>query len=139
VTVYLIHLNEPLKHARHYLGYTDDLVGRILEHGDTTWLRYDEPIILEDGRKCTGEKRGNGAKFMGAVNAAGIHYQLARTWEGEGATRSFERRLKNQKNTWRLCPICNPQSAYRHMRLEDECQLILFPTTIQNANVVETQ
>jgi hypothetical protein len=31
-TVYLIHLDRPLAHARHYLGSTDDLERRLHEH-----------------------------------------------------------------------------------------------------------
>jgi predicted GIY-YIG superfamily endonuclease len=91
MTVYLLHLKTPMHHARHYLGWTDDLVGRMLLH-------------LE----------GNGARFTQVCVERGITFALVRTWEGEGATRSFERQLKNCKHTPRLCPVCNPDGAWNH-------------------------
>jgi len=128
MSVYLIHLEKPLARgvspdgqalkAGHYIGYTEDLVGRILDHGDTTWEPLDEPVTLEDGRICTGAKHGPGATFMGVANTRGIGYELARTWEGPGADRMFERRLKNYKNAPRLCPVCDPERALERMRLE---------------------
>jgi len=79
--VYLIHFNVPYKHARHYLGSCDDLQARLARH-----------------------KAGNGARLMEVVKNAGITWQLARTWEGG---KGKERELKRQKNSPRLCPICN--------------------------------
>lgn len=79
-TVYLIHFDRPLAHARHYLGYTDNLIERLERH-----------------------RQGNGARLMQVIKELGISWRLARTWDGE---RALERRLKNQKNGPRLCPIC---------------------------------
>lgn len=125
MTVYLIHLNQPLDRgvsprgkalkAGHYIGWTDDLVNRILEHGDTTWTPLESPIITEDGRKITGKKHGPGAKFMGVVNFKSIPYQLARTWDG--LDQSWEKRVKRYHKAWKLCPICNP-TALNLMKLE---------------------
>jgi predicted GIY-YIG superfamily endonuclease len=53
--VYLIHLDQPLAHARHYIGFTDDLERRLHEH-----------------------QQGNGAKMLAAVARAGISWRLAR-------------------------------------------------------------
>ena len=72
-TVYLLHFSEPYYHARHYLGYTNNLEARIERH-----------------------KAGNGSPLVAAVVAAGIGVELARTWNGD---RHLERRLKNRKNT----------------------------------------
>lgn len=80
-TVYLLHFDRPYKHARHYLGYTDDLDQRIEAH-----------------------RNGNGARLVEVVMQAGIGFTVARTWDGD---RDLERRLKNQHNGPRLCPICN--------------------------------
>ena len=88
-TVYLIHLDRPLAHARHYLGSTDDLERRLHEH-----------------------EQGNGSKMLAAVARAGITWQLARTWPGD---RAWERRLKRYKKSKRLCPIC---SASAHGRMQ---------------------
>ena len=136
--VYLFHLEKPLSRgvsakgkqlqAGHYIGITKDLVGRILDHGDSTWEPLDEPVTLEDGpavphplrgkRIRTGTKHGNGSTFLAVCNARGIAYELVRTWSGPGVDRTFERRLKNLKNSPKLCPVCNPDSAMKWMRLE---------------------
>lgn len=79
-TVYLLHFDAPFRHARHYCGWTADLANRLRDHHD-----------------------GRGAKLLAAVNAAGIEWQLARTWKG---TRALERRLKRQGGASRRCPLC---------------------------------
>lgn len=84
-TIYLLHFNTPFKHARHYLGYTPDLDSRLADHA-----------------------AGRGARLTQVIAEQGITFQLARTWDG---TRADERRLKNQKNAPRLCPLCNPKQA----------------------------
>lgn len=81
-TVYLIHFERPYQHARHYIGWTEDLSARLQAHRD-----------------------GCGSALMAAVTRAGIGWVVARTWEGED--RGFERRLHRRKNSRaRLCPIC---------------------------------
>jgi predicted GIY-YIG superfamily endonuclease len=87
-TVYLIHFDRPLKHARHYLGSTDNLPRRLREH-----------------------QEGNGSKLMAAVAQADIAWELARTWTGD---RAWERRLHRYKKSRRLCPLC---SAGAHRRM----------------------
>lgn len=79
--VYLIHFDRPYKHARHYIGFTDNLIKR------------------EHAHQCTAD----GAKLLQVVRSAGIPFEVVRTWDGD---RNFERKLKNQKNASRLCPIC---------------------------------
>jgi predicted GIY-YIG superfamily endonuclease len=85
--VYLIHFNEPLSHARHYLGHAADIPARISAH-----------------------RAGNGAKIMQAVTARGIDWQLARTWPTDtiSAAWGIETALKNWRNGPRICPICTP-------------------------------
>jgi predicted GIY-YIG superfamily endonuclease len=80
VTVYLLHFDKPYKHARHYLGSTKNLKIRLAEH-----------------------RAERGARLMEVISQAGISFTLARTWRGG---RKVERRLKNQKNAPKLCPIC---------------------------------
>jgi predicted GIY-YIG superfamily endonuclease len=84
--VYLLHLNTPMHHARHYLGYAADIDRRIQAHGTPT-----------------------GARMLQVARERGITWQLARTWKH--ATRTDERHLKNQKNAPRLCPLCNPKTT----------------------------
>ena len=85
MTVYLIHFQEPLHHARHYVGFADKVNKRLAHH-----------------------KQGSGARILQVCNERGIGYDLARTWEGQG--RDFERKLKNCKNAARYCPVCNPHA-----------------------------
>lgn len=82
--IYLIHFDEPLHHARHYMGFCEEgnLERRIERH-----------------------TQGRGSKLMRAVVEAGIDFEVVRTWEG--GSRTLERKLKNHKNTPRLCPVCS--------------------------------
>jgi hypothetical protein len=80
--VYLIHFDKPYKHARHYIGFTDNLEQRLHDHEHTR----------------------NGARLLQVVREAGIGFEVVKTWpEGD---RNFERQLHNRKNSSRLCPIC---------------------------------
>ena len=86
--VYLIHFDTPYKHARHYLGWAGDIGKRIARH-----------------------QRGDGARLLEVVRAAGISWQLVRTWPD--ATRDVEKRLKGQHSGVRLCPICQHKAGRR--------------------------
>jgi len=81
--VYLLHFNTRYHHAGHYLGSAEDLEARLARH-----------------------QAGNGARLLEVITDAGITWTLARTWPGG---RKEERKLKNQHNGPRLCPICNPR------------------------------
>ena len=78
---YLLHFDTPYQHAKHYLGYADDIDRRVGEH-----------------------RIGHGARLTQVIRDAGISFTVARTWPG--ATRTVERKLKNRKNAPRLCPVC---------------------------------
>jgi predicted GIY-YIG superfamily endonuclease len=87
-TVYLIHFARAYRHARHYLGYADDLDARIKQH-----------------------RAGRGSRLLQVINQAGIGWDVVRTWEGD---RSLERRLKGWHTGVALCPICcKPRRAGR--------------------------
>jgi hypothetical protein len=83
-TVYLLHLSEPFGHARHYTGFASGggrgLARRLAQHGTS-----------------------RGARLLAAASAAGITWELARTWPG---TRTRERQLKRQGGAARRCPLC---------------------------------
>jgi predicted GIY-YIG superfamily endonuclease len=79
-TIYLLHLDTPLRHARHYVGLADDLETRLERHAS-----------------------GQGARMLAVCRERGITWQLARTWQGN---RKLERQLKNRKEAPKLCPIC---------------------------------
>jgi predicted GIY-YIG superfamily endonuclease len=81
--IYLLHFTQPYKHARHYIGWADDLEERIWQHA------------------C-----GRGARLTAVVVATGIHFELARICEG---TRRTERAIKNAGGAVRYCPLCTPR------------------------------
>ncbi len=85
-TVYLIHLERPYRHARHYLGSTNDLPRRLRDHA-----------------------AGSGSRFMEVVSDAGIAWSCVRTWPG-GRTR--ERELKRRGGAARICPVCSGQLEF---------------------------
>lgn len=80
-TVYLLHFDDPYKHAKHYTGWALDLDARLAEHAS-----------------------GGGARLLAVVRAAGIGWSVARTWKG--VDRHYERALKNQGGASRHCPMC---------------------------------
>lgn len=82
-TVYLLHLDPPYQHARHYLGWTE---------GDP-----EDRLVLH--------LNGKGSPLVRAQIESGGTVTIARLWEG--VDRNFERQLKNGRNVPRLCPICN--------------------------------
>ena len=88
-TVYLLHFDRPYKHAKHYLGYTDNLEARLRQH-----------------------RQGRGARLMQVIKEAGIGFTLVRVWEGD---RALEKRLKKQKNSPRLCPICRERKKHEQL------------------------
>lgn len=77
---YLLHFVTPYKHARHYLGYAEDLSARLAQH-----------------------RSGNGARLTQVVREAGISWVVARIWRGG---RQLERKLKRWHSGVKLCPIC---------------------------------
>jgi predicted GIY-YIG superfamily endonuclease len=87
-TVYLLHFDRPYKHAKHYTGWTDDLGARLAQHAAS-----------------------NGARLLAVVHAAGIGWQLARTWPGG---RARERQIKRQGGASRYCPMCGVKPRPAH-------------------------
>jgi hypothetical protein len=84
--VYLIHFDQPYKHARHYLGFCKE--------------RLEERIDRH--------RRGDGANLLRYVNAAGISYKIVRIWDQD---RHFERRLKKNGHVGtRYCPVCRGEN-----------------------------
>lgn len=73
--IYLLHFDRPLKHARHYLGWSASMqsLHRRMDHH---------------------ENGTSGARLMEEVKKAGIRFELARVWP-EG-TRQDERRMKQR-------------------------------------------
>lgn len=90
MAVYLIHLEQPLAHARHYVGFAKekDCKRRIARH-----------------------RSGNGARMLAVANQRGIAWEVARIWE-EG-DRKFERQLKRRGDKPALCPLCREEYLAR--------------------------
>jgi hypothetical protein len=79
--IYLIHFIPAFKHAKHYLGFADDIEPRIYAH-----------------------LHGRGARLTQVARDAGCTLLLVRIWEG--ADRKTERKFKNHSHVPLLCPIC---------------------------------
>lgn len=88
MSVYLLHLDTPLQHARHYIGWAKKVERRLSHH-----------------------KNGTGARFTQVCCERGIAFDCVRVWEGKD--RNFERRLKKFKGSKLLCPVCNPNALNR--------------------------
>lgn len=86
MSVYILHLESPLGHARHYVGWAKQVNKRIEHH-----------------------KHGTGARFTQVCVERGIDFTLARVFEG--ADRNFERKLKKTHSTKDYCPICMGDKA----------------------------
>ncbi len=85
-TVYLIHLETPIAHSRHYLGWTRFLKKRINHH-----------------------RNGTGARFLAEAVRRGIGFEVVRKWKNTDG--NFERKLKNRKNAPKLCPVCRKEKT----------------------------
>ena len=88
--VYLIHFDQPISPnhtTQHYIDYTS----------------------RGKRKRFAAHKAGYGARLTQVANERGINYRIVRTWWKNG-TRSFERKLKNQKNAPKLCPVCNKRN-----------------------------
>lgn len=83
-TVYLIHLDEKISHAQHYIGWALWFENRIRHH-----------------------RKGTGAKFLAEAVRREINFDVVKTWENEDG--NFEQLLKKQKNAKRFCPICRKE------------------------------
>ena len=107
-TVYLLHFDAPYKHARHYIGFAEDLDARLILH-----------------------QRGEGARLLAAIIGAGISFTLARTWTGD---RTLERRIKNLGGAARVCPICSP---HRHWgEFHDDASRLAVDTLVPDRRIV---
>lgn len=84
-TLYLLHLEPPLEHARHYLGWTQEggEAERVAQH-----------------------LRGSGSPLVRAARRHGREVTLEKAWPG---TREDERRHKDGHQLGNLCPRCQPR------------------------------
>jgi hypothetical protein len=88
--VYLLHFEQRYEHAGHYTGHADDFRNRVAE-------------------QASGDRRA--ARLMQVIAQAGIGFRLARVWPG--ASKAYERSLKNSGGASRYCPICQDERKAR--------------------------
>ena len=100
-TIYLLHFDQPYKHARHYTGWTIDLDQRLNEH-----------------------RQGHGARLIAVITAAGIGFQLARTRPGG---RADERAIKRFGGATRYCPLCTSRPRRGKWESTDTPNLVTTP------------
>ena len=81
--VYVLHFDPPLKHAKHYVGFTE---------ADDVATRLDEHL------------KGAGSRLVRAAVANGCAIHLAHVFVG--ADRHFERRVKKSTDVCRWCRMC---------------------------------
>lgn len=82
IDLYLLHFNQPYKHAKHYLGIAKNGIDRrLIEH-----------------------RKGKGANLTKVIKMAGIEFTLARIWLN--VPRKSENKLKGRGLTI-YCPLCS--------------------------------
>jgi predicted GIY-YIG superfamily endonuclease len=81
MTVYVLHFDPPYKHAKHYIGYAENVKERFECH-----------------------LKGNGNPLVRAAVEAGCKISLAHVFEG--ADRTFERRIKSRRDVCKWCKLC---------------------------------
>lgn len=87
--IYLLHFDDPLHHAQHYLGCTTCLSGRLEAHA-----------------------LGSGSRLCRALMNMGLHWKLSALGICSAAQmRRVERSIKNAHNLPRYCPICTPDTT----------------------------
>ncbi len=119
--VYIIHLEKPFglpdenraarerperkkeyqAHARHYVGFTTDLIQR-----------------LKDQREGKRNGHRGSSVFMLSVKEAGIDWEVSRIWQGhEKEMRLQEAKIKKAKCTPRYCPKCRAEKKAEKRRI----------------------
>jgi hypothetical protein len=79
-SVYLLHFDKPVRHARHYRGWAADLEARLRHHA-----------------------QGTGAKLTALAVRLGIGWELALVVPGD---KNLERDWHNIGGAAKMCPIC---------------------------------
>ncbi len=86
--IYMLCFDRYYRHAKHYTGWTADLLDRLDAHA-----------------------AGHGARLVEVITRAGIGFTLVRVCEG---TRRTERAIKNAGGAVRYCPACTPRPRNGH-------------------------
>lgn len=84
--IYLLHFDQPVSHALHYLG-------------STTPTNFD--------KRMRAHANGYGSNLTTRVFKTGIPISIAYMWLTP--SRELERKLKNNGHFKRICPVCSPE------------------------------
>ena len=84
MTVYLLHIDPPLRHSKHYIGYARD--------------------EKQFGERVKRHKAGTGGALPREAIKAGSMIEVAHVWDG--APREFKRYVKRYGGATRYCPLC---------------------------------
>lgn len=85
--VYVLHFDDPIAHAQHYIGSTTSPLRRLAQHAS-----------------------GHGSRLCRELHARGIGFRLASLHTTNLTNmRKAERRMKDQKNSSRYCKFCTPK------------------------------
>lgn len=82
MAVYILHFSKKVSHAGHYIGFSEDPIKRLAEH-----------------------KRGGTTPLIDACLRKGVVFTM--NIIDSNGSRTFERKIKKQKNGPRYCPVCN--------------------------------
>lgn len=83
--IYIIHFDEPLHHARHYVGCTEALKERLITHA-----------------------QGHGSNILAVLKAKGISWRLASLYRTcHAGMRRVERAIKDCSAGPRFCSVCS--------------------------------
>lgn len=99
MAVYLLHIEPPLAHASHYVGWA--------ANERNVALRFEHHIA------------GRGARMVAAAVRAGRRVTLAYVWPT--GDRAFERMLKRRKDAPRYCPLCGGRRLPEMPAKEERC------------------
>ena len=109
--IYLIHFVDPLSHAQHYLGSTEDLPHRIWQHAHGWGSALTRHLCLE-----------------------GLEWYLVRLWtEKRNTARWNERKFKSRKNGRIFCPVCNVRPA--SPQFVEEYPIKLLPIPVDSSSL----
>lgn len=85
-TVYILHFDQPVRHARHYRGWASNLEARLGHHAD-----------------------GTGAKLTALAVSLGIGWTLALAIPGD---KNLERMMHNVGGAAKICPVCIERKSH---------------------------
>ena len=107
--IYVLHFDEKLSHAQHYVGCTDNLRGRLNAHAT-----------------------GAGSRICRELMKRGIAWHLGGLYETSHRNmRKLERGLKDQKHASRYCQLCNTNQAKFSGCKPYDIENVHFPTFSQ--------